>query len=161
MKTIRRIQAADREPVHQLLISTNAFQAHELVVALELIDIALTKPAQEDYLPYVLEHRGELVAYACFGLNPMTTATYDLYWLATRRDQMRQGYGRAIVAFVEAEVERRGGRLLVIETSSKESYGGSRHFYTQVGCEWAGCVPDFYAPGDDRMIYFKRLGPRA
>jgi GNAT superfamily N-acetyltransferase len=157
MSSIRPIEARDREGIVELLKSTGAFQEHELAVALELVDTALSKPEQQDYLPYVLEIGSSLAAYACFGRNPMTRFTYDLYWIATHARHMRQGYGQALFRFVEEETRRRGGRLLVIETSSKESYGGSREFYTRLGCEFAASLPDFYDIGDDRVIYFKRL----
>jgi ribosomal protein S18 acetylase RimI-like enzyme len=157
MKQIRPITARDRQGILDLLVSTSAFQEHEMTVAMELVDTALNKPGQEDYHPYVLEDDGSLVAYACFGRNPMTRFTYDLYWLATHNDRMRQGHAQALFRFVEQEIKRRGGRLLVIETSSKDSYGGSRQFYDRVGCEFAARLPDFYDVGDDRVIYFKRL----
>jgi GNAT superfamily N-acetyltransferase len=157
MTPIRRIAAGDRQPILDLLASTGAFLPHELDVAMELVDTALTKPGQQDYLPYVLDAEGGIAAYACFGRNPMTRFTYDLYWLATRADRMRQGYGRAMFSFVEDEIRKLGGRLLVIETSSKPSYAGSREFYLRVGCEFAASLPDFYDIGDDRVIYYKRL----
>jgi len=158
MNRIRRIEARDREAVLALLTSTGAFQAHELAVAMELVDMALTKPNQEDYHPYVLEEDGVVVAYVCFGRNPMTRFTYYLYWLATHMDRMRKGHGRAMVHFAEQEIKRQGGRLLVIETSSKESYLGSRAFYARIGYDLVGQVPDFYDEGDDRVIYCKRIG---
>ena len=83
----------------------------------------------------------------------MTKATFDLYWLATRADRMGKGYGRKMVAFVEEEVKRQGGKLLVIETSSHESYGGTREFYLKIGCTLAAQIPDFYDQGDDKLIY--------
>ena len=157
MTGVRPIEARDRTVILNLLAGTGAFQTHELDVAMELVDTALTKPGQQDYLPYVLESEGEVVAYACFGRNPMTKATYDLYWMATRADRARRGHGQTLFRFVEEEIRRRGGRLLVIETSSKESYGGSRQFYDRVGCECAARLADFYDVGDDRVIYCKRL----
>jgi len=87
----------------------------------------------------------------------MTAATYDLYWIATRADRMGKGYGRRIVAFVEEEVRRRGGRLLVIETSSKDSYGETRAFYEKIGCTLAARLADYYDEGDDKLIYLKAL----
>ena len=154
----RRIEAGDREEIHQLLLGTGAFQPHEIDVALELIDIALTKPEQSDYHPYVLIADGRIVAYACFGRNPMTRSTYDLYWIATRAADMRQGYGRILYARVEEEIRRQGGRLLIIETSSKEKYRGTHDFYGRIGCALAARIPDFYDEGDDLLIYSKRLG---
>jgi ribosomal protein S18 acetylase RimI-like enzyme len=157
MNSIRTIRPDDRAPILALLESTAAFQAHELDVAMELVDTALAKPEQQDYLPFVLEADGSIRAYACFGRNPMTRSTYDLYWIATRADAMRQGFGRQLLHFVEEDVARRGGRLLVIETSSKESYAGSRGFYEKAGYVLAARLPDFYDVGDDRVIYYKRL----
>jgi GNAT superfamily N-acetyltransferase len=155
---IRPIEANDREAVRGLIDGTGAFQPHEVDVAMELVDIALTRTGQDDYHPFVLEEEdGTVAAYACFGKNPMTKATFDLYWLATRADRMGKGYGRRIVAFVEEEAKRRGGRLLVIETSSKESYGTTREFYLKIGCTLAATLSDYYGEGDDKLIYLKKI----
>jgi hypothetical protein len=45
----------------------------------------------------------------------------------------------------------------VIETSSQESYGSTRQFYDKVGCTLAAQLPDYYAMGDDKLIYLKRV----
>jgi ribosomal protein S18 acetylase RimI-like enzyme len=153
----RRIRAEDRAEVHALLLGTAVFQPHEIAVAMELIDVALTRPEQQDYHPYVLVDDGVIVAYACFGKNPMTRSTYDLYWIATKAGQVRQGHGRALFAAVENEIRKREGRLLIIETSSKETYRGTAEFYARIGCELIARVPDFYDEGDDQLIYCKRL----
>jgi ribosomal protein S18 acetylase RimI-like enzyme len=158
MSNIRRIAEQDREAVRILLEGTEAFKAHEVDVAMELVDIALAQPSEDDYRPFVLvEEDGTVAAYACFGKNEMTAATYDLYWVATRADRMGRGHGRRIVAFVEEEIRKEGGRLLVIETSSKESYGETRAFYEKIGCTLAAQLPDYYDEGDDKLIYLKSL----
>lgn len=158
MTNIRSIEAKDRDAVRNLIDGTAVFKPHEVDVAMELIDIALTRPDQDDYHPFVLEEEdGTVAAYACFGRNPMTKATFDLYWLATRADRMGKGYGRKIVSFVEEEVKKLGGKLLVIETSSKESYGSTREFYIKIGCTLAAQLPDYYDEGDDKLIYLKRI----
>jgi len=158
MTKIRSIEAKDREAVRNLIDGTAVFKPHEVDVAMELVDISLTRPDQDDYHPFVLEEDdGTVAAYACFGRNPMTKATFDLYWLATRADRMGKGYGRKIVSFVEEEVKKHGGKLLVIETSSKESYGSTREFYIKIGCTLAAQLPDYYDEGDDKLIYLKRI----
>jgi GNAT superfamily N-acetyltransferase len=155
---IRPIGAADREAVRSMIEGTGVFKPYEVDVAMELVDVALTRPEQDDYHPFVLvEDDGTVAAYACFGKNPMTKSTFDLYWLATRADRMGKGYGRKIVAFVENEVKRRGGKLLVIETSSKESYGATQEFYLKIGCTLAATLPGYYDEGDDKLIYLKTI----
>lgn len=156
MSRIRRIEERDRDAIRALIAGTAAFKEFEVDVAMELVEVALTRPGQDDYHPYVLEEDdGTIASYACFGKNAMTKATFDLYWLATRADRMGRGYGRKIVAFVEEEVRKRGGKLLVIETSSKESYGTTREFYLKIGCVLAARLPDYYDDGDDKLIYLK------
>jgi ribosomal protein S18 acetylase RimI-like enzyme len=152
--SVRRIEPGDREAIRALIAGTNAFKPFEVDVAMELVDVALTQKEQEDYHPFVLvEGDGTVVAYACFGKNAMTKSTFDLYWIATRADRMGKGCGRAMVSFVVEEVRRRGGRLLVIETSSQESYGSQRIFYEKIGCTLAAQLPDYYDEGDDKLIY--------
>ena len=130
---VRRIEPGDREAIRELIAGTDAYKPFEVDVAMELVDVAFSRKEQDDYHPYVLaEDDGTVAAYACFGKNAMTT--WDLrpaYWIATRTDRTGKGYGRAILSFVEEEVRRRGGYLLVIETSSKESYGSTRHSTTR------------------------------
>ncbi len=154
MSAVRRIERRDREAIRALVEGTGAFKSHEVDVAMELVDVALTNPTQDDYHPYVIaEDDGTVVAYACFGRNPMTRFTWDLYWIATRKDRMGKGYGRTMVAFVLEQVRARGGRLLVIETSAKESYGDTRAFYDKIGCTLAAQIRDYYDEGDDKLIY--------
>lgn len=153
----RRIEARDRSEIEALLAGTGAFQPHEIAVAMELVDIALNNPVQTDYHPWILIEDGLIVAYACFGRNPMTRSTYDLYWIATRADQIRRGLGRSMFQVVEEQIRAQGGKLLVVETSSQERYRGTNAFYARMGCELAARLADFYDDGDDQLIYCKRL----
>jgi len=154
LSRIRPIEAADREQIRELIAGTGVFKPFEVDVAMELVDIFLNQKEQEDYHPFVLvEDDGTVAAYVCFGKNPMTKATYDLYWIATLSQRWGKGYGREIVGFVVEEVRKMGGKLLVIETSSQESYGTTRMFYEKIGCTLAATLPDYYDEGDDKLIY--------
>ena len=100
---------------------------------------------------------GQLVGYACFGPTPATDGTWDLYWLAVDPGVQRSGVGRALVRWVEGELTSRGGRLLVVETSSRADYERTRRFYARGGFTESARVRDFYAPADDRIILTTRL----
>ena len=50
------------------------------------------------------------------------------------------------------------GRLLLIETSSQESYGATIRFYEKSGYPLAARIKGFYRPGDDKLIFAKELG---
>lgn len=68
-----------------------------------------------------------------------------------------RGVGRDLLMQVEAEVRARDGRLLVVETSSTSSYAAARGFYAACGYQHEATVRDFYAPGDDLIVFSKDL----
>jgi ribosomal protein S18 acetylase RimI-like enzyme len=99
------------------------------------------------------------VAYACFGLTPMTEATYDLYWMITASQQRGRGLGATLLRALEAELAARGAETIRVETSSLEGQGGARRFYEKNGYSVVGLIPDFYRRGDDLVTLAKRLLP--
>jgi ribosomal protein S18 acetylase RimI-like enzyme len=99
-----------------------------------------------------------MLGYACFGPHPLTQGTYDLYWIVVDPTAQGHGIGHALLARVEAEVQARGGRLLLVETSGTPAYAPARRFYETSGYLCEAVVHDFYAPGDDLLIFSKDLG---
>jgi len=162
-RTIRPLLAADREDVLRILDNAGNFTADEVATARELIDEWLEQGEQSGYLTYVLEEDSlGVLGYVCFGPTPLTESTYDLYWIVVDKSKHRGGVGKRLLKFAEEEVERRGGRLLLIETSSQETYGGTIQFYERTGYALVGRVTDYYKAGDDKLIFAKRLQiPRA
>jgi ribosomal protein S18 acetylase RimI-like enzyme len=128
--------------------------------ALELLGAVLDPPEGNTYEALVLVDAADRpIAYACFGLTPMTDATYDLYWLVTSAEHRGQGLGSHLLGRVEGDLRQRGGRTVRIETSSLEGQGGARRFYLRAGYEEVGLIRDFYRPGDDLVTLAKRLRP--
>jgi ribosomal protein S18 acetylase RimI-like enzyme len=126
--------------------------------ALELLAAVLDPAEGNTYEARVLVDEHDVpIAYACFGLTPMTDATYDLYWLITSAEHRGRGLGAALLGGLEEELRGRGGRTVRIETSSLEGEGGARRFYLRVGYQEVGRIADFYRPGDDLITLTKRL----
>jgi ribosomal protein S18 acetylase RimI-like enzyme len=96
--------------------------------------------------------------YACFGPHSLTQGTYDLYWIVVDPTAQGRGIGHALLARVEAEVQARGGRLLLVETSGTPAYTAARRFYESSGYRCEATIHDFYAPGDSLWIFSKDLG---
>jgi ribosomal protein S18 acetylase RimI-like enzyme len=162
-RTIRPLVAADRSGVFRILENAGNFTPAEVGIALELIDEWLELGEHSGYLTYVLEARdpekSEVLGYVCFGPTPLTESTFDLYWIAVDKSKHRGGVGKRLLKFSEEEVVRRGGKMLLIETSSQETYGGTIQFYERTGYELVGKIPEYYKPGDDKLIFAKRLAP--
>ena len=153
--------AADRSGVFRILENAGNFTPEEVATALELIDEWLELGEHSGYLTYVLEtldeNASEVLGYVSFGPTPLTESTYDIYWIAVDKSKHRGGVGKRLMKFTEEEIARRGGKLLLIETSSQETYGGTIQFYERTGYELVGKIPEYYKPGDDKLIFAKKL----
>ncbi len=99
----------------------------------------------------------ELAGYACYGPIPCTKSAFDLYWIAVDPRYQRHGLGRLLVSAVEERIKKSGGDRIYIDTSGRPDYAPTRAFYERNSFHRAACLPDFYAPGDDRVIYSKYL----
>jgi ribosomal protein S18 acetylase RimI-like enzyme len=157
MVKIRKTVSSDRSKIQMILDDTGFFTDAEIDVAMELVDTFLTNPAQKDYFVYVAEEEEQIYGYACFGPTPVAVGTYDLYWIAVDPAVQNKGVGKKLLGFVEHEISRLQGRLIIIETSSQEKYKATQAFYLSNGYHLAARIKDFYKPGDDRMIYTKYI----
>jgi ribosomal protein S18 acetylase RimI-like enzyme len=149
------LERTHRGRLREILDATSVFRPDEVSVALELFDDVLSG----DYEFIGGFDDDDLVAYACFGPTPGTDRTFDLYWIAVHPDAQGHGAGSRLLAEVEQQLRERGGRLLVVETSSRAEYEGTRRFYTGRGYQAVARMRDYYAPCDDRVIYTKSLAP--
>ncbi len=95
------------------------------------------------------------VGWICWGPTPCTLGTFDIYWIGVAPAWQGRGIGRALTNFAEQAITEHGGRLFVVETSSREAYIPTRRFYEALGYWEAGRLPDFYGPGDDKVIFLK------
>jgi ribosomal protein S18 acetylase RimI-like enzyme len=161
------ISRRDRPRLAELLAATGAFSPDEVQVALSLLDVSSrtrdpsqASEADYEFLGAFSEDDQRLLGYACFGATPATDGTYDLYWLAVDPAAQGRGIGSALIRAVEEKLVGRGARLLVIETSSRPDYEGTRRFYARSGYAEAARVRDFYAPADDRIVLTTRLTTR-
>jgi ribosomal protein S18 acetylase RimI-like enzyme len=80
-----------------------------------------------------------------------------LYWIVVDPAVQKKGIGRYLLKYVEREVKKQGGRMLLIETSSQESYGATIRFYERSGYHLAARIKDFYRIGDDKLVFSKVL----
>jgi GNAT superfamily N-acetyltransferase len=149
--------ADDVEKVREIIHSSGFFLEHEIPVALELVEEAVDKGLNSDYL-FVFAMDGErTIAYACYGTIACTKNSYDLYWIATHDDYRGKGVGSLILKETEKKVKSMGGRVLYIETSSKPLYIPTQGFYEKHGYFKEAVLKDFYDINDDKIIYSKHL----
>lgn len=176
-----------RERVEEITRGTAVFAESEVAVAVELFDAALIagagssergterhvrspltalrsphepSPPPEYVFLGAFTPDDDLVGYACYGATPGTDRVFDLYWIAVDPGAQGSGGGTTLLSEVERRLHDVNARMLVVETSSRSGYEGTRRFYERRGYHEAARVRDFYAPSDDRVIYLKRFHAR-
>jgi ribosomal protein S18 acetylase RimI-like enzyme len=149
--------ARDKPGLTRILRNTPEFKSFEVAVAEEVIDSYLNDPRGSGYSILIAEDDGEVAGYICYGETPLTVGTWDIYWVAVDRQKRGRGIGEALSERAETAIKKAGGRLAIIETSSTPLYENTRNFYQRRGYETVACIPDFYMPGDDKLILQKKL----
>lgn len=155
---IRKLIESDREKIKEILADTNNFNEDEIRIALELVDIHIKEKNQKDYeifVDAVGDEADELRGYVCIGPRPLTEGTYDLYWIAVNPKVQSKGVGSGLVRFIEDYLTKKKARLILIETSGKDSYEKERKFYEKNLYRELVNIKDFYKIGDSLIIYGK------
>ena len=151
---LRHLTAADRGRIEEISRAVGVFREDEIPVALEVFDGAVA--GSPDYLAVGAEHDGRLVGWVCWGPTPCTLGTFDLYWMAVDPAHHGAGLGTALLTAMEQRLPGTA-RLVVVETAGRPDYAPTRAFYEARGYRAVSQIPDFYAPGDDQVVYVKRV----
>jgi ribosomal protein S18 acetylase RimI-like enzyme len=162
---IRPTTPADTDALVRLTEATGLFKPLEVVALREVLDDFHAFNHAEDHHAITCEadgtygQDGAIVGFAYYAPAPMTEGTWQLYWIAVRKDRQGQGIGGELLRHVEADIARQRGRVLFVETGSMPHYEMTRQFYRKNGYEQHSLLKDFYAEGDS-MVVFRKAMPK-
>lgn len=151
------VRGDDIQRIERLVRSVQMFREGEVQVAAELVQERLDKGPASGYEFVLAELPDELVGYTCFGPIACTVASFDLYWIVVARPWQGRGLGRYLLHCTKTRIEEMGGHRIYVETSGTTHYEPTRRFYERCGYVLQARIPDFYAPGDDKLIYCTNL----
>jgi ribosomal protein S18 acetylase RimI-like enzyme len=157
---LRSMIPEDQPTLVELARDTGAFKPHEVETLAGLIEWYFAEAhAEEGHLSFVGLVDDRIVGFVYYAPEDptMTDRTWTLYWIAVSVVEQGQGLGRRLMNFVEDDLKQRGARLLLIETSSTPQYESTRIFYQRLGYAEVACVPDFYAEGDGKVFFSRKL----
>ncbi len=98
-----------------------------------------------------------LVAVAYFAPERMTNGTFNLLLIAVHSDLHGRGIGRELTAYIERFLKSGGVRILLVETSGLPDFERTRAFYTQNGYRVEATIAEYYAEGEDKIVFWKSL----
>lgn len=149
---VRPIARADLAGIRPVLDGTGLFPYDMLS---EMAEPFLSGRAPHFWM--VAQRAGRTVGFAYCEPERMTDGTYNLLAIAVAPEHQRSGAGAALTRSIAAALRQKGGRLLLVETSTEPDHDPARAFYVKEGFTEEGRIRDFYAPGQTKVIFWKQL----
>lgn len=148
---IRLIQKADIPHLKTVLDSIELFPSEYLD---DMITDFFNNPKTEDIWFTVIENNIPIAIAYCVP-EKFTEGTYNLLAIGVQKNLQAKGIGRKMMQYIEAVLQEAGHRILIVETSSKLQL--TKTFYRKCNYTQEAIIRDFWAEGDDKVIFWKRL----
>ncbi|MGA1791732.1 MAG: GNAT family N-acetyltransferase [bacterium] len=148
---------SDLKMIREIIESSQVFSPQEVEIALDLASEQLSKGISSGYHFLFADQSDHTVGFTCFGPIPGTEGSFDLYWIAVHKECQGLGHGKKLLERTESLIKAMGGTRIYIETSSRNTYEGTRLFYLHMGYGEEAVLKDFYSPGDAKVIYVKKM----
>lgn len=136
---------------------TGVFKPLEIQALQEVLDDYHRHAHREGHRALSYEQDQRLAGFAYYAPVEMTDRTWCLWWILVDPQQQARGVGSNLLRQVEEDIRQHAGRLLVIETSSLPHYDLTQRFYLKHGYEQTGVLRDYYADGDNMVVFCKHL----
>ncbi|HEV2970002.1 MAG TPA: GNAT family N-acetyltransferase [Pirellulales bacterium] len=156
---IRPTLPADSLALIDLAEATGVFKPMEIQALREVLDDYHAANQAHGHRAITFDQAGQILGFAYYAPAAMTDRSWYLYWIAVTRHTQARGIGGKLLKHVEDDIRASNGRILFIETSSLPHYDLTRKFYVKHSYERGYVLPDFYADGDDLVVFRKRLNP--
>ncbi len=153
--TIRPTSANDI-PALQSVVEVAGLFPGELLPAM-VSGFLSDDPSDEVWLTCELEGRVVGVCYAV--PEKLTEGTWNMLAIAVHPDMQGAGLGSAMTQHLECQLQREGHRLLIADTSGAAAFDRTRDFYRRNGYAEEARIRNFWAAGDDKVIFTKALQP--
>ncbi|WP_306642093.1 GNAT family N-acetyltransferase [Sanyastnella coralliicola] len=151
-QTIRPIVENDLPSIKHILDSSQLFPSEMLH---EMISGYLYADAEEFW--FCFEEEGQPIGFGFCAPEKLTEGTYNLYAIAFTEETQGGGRGKQMMDYIEQLLQSKNGRVLIVETSSLDEYQKTRAFYVKCGYVKEAVIREFYAPGEDKVVFYKKL----
>jgi ribosomal protein S18 acetylase RimI-like enzyme len=149
---VRPVTEKDVEAIQTVIDATGLFPSSLLEA---MIEGYLNGESHEYWLTIDRDARPIAVAYCA--PESMTEGTWNLLLVAVHPEQQGNDLGASLIRQVEQELRDRDQMVLLVETSGMPEFERTRGFYRRLDFAEEARIRDFYAPGDDKVVFWKRL----
>jgi ribosomal protein S18 acetylase RimI-like enzyme len=94
----------------------------------------------------------------CYAVpEKFTDGTWNMLAIAVLPSLQGKGHGGALVDELEQTLRARDQRILIVDTSNADTFAATRDFYRRKGYAEEARIRDFWAAGDDKIVFWKSL----
>ncbi|WP_299829665.1 GNAT family N-acetyltransferase [uncultured Roseobacter sp.] len=104
------------------------------------------------------EIEGKPVGFCYAVPEELAEGAWNMLAIAVLPTEQGGGCGSAIAKHLEEELKARGQRILIADTSGADDFAPTRDFYRKNGYAEEARIRDFWAAGDDKIVFWKSLG---
>jgi GNAT superfamily N-acetyltransferase len=98
-----------------------------------------------------------VIAAAVCAPEAFSNNVWNLHFIAVDPSEQGRGTGSLLLSWIEKHLAEKA-TALVIDTSDQDSFSTARLFYTKRGYQQVGRIPDYWAPLDSKVTFWKSLG---
>ena len=149
--TIRPPVPSDLSDIKRVLADTHLFPEDLLA---DMIEPFFSNPDCLDKW-LVLEKDNAVIGFSYTRPETFTEGTWNLLAIGCRSTVQAKGYGSQLLQAVEESLQ--GERVLIIETSGTDDFHATRQFYQSRGYHQEAVIRDYWAPDDDKVIFWKQM----
>lgn len=153
----RPLHPDDTSPLLELTAATRFFKPMEVDTLEEVLNDYHAANAEAGHRCFVSEDGDTITGFIYHAPAAMTENTWYVYWIVVDRERQGQGIGARLLKFAEEDARDHAGRVMFVETSSVPHYEPTRKFYLKQGYDLEARLRDFYAEGDDMIVFRKQL----
>jgi len=154
---IRPATPDDSATVTALAVAAGLFPADDTTVTDRMMAEYFAKNRENGH-GCLIDEEGEPLGVAYYAPATATDGTWYLTMIAVRKETQGQGRGTALMRHVEDVLRASGQRVLLVETSGHPAFARTRAFYAKLGYEEEARVREYYAAGEDMVLFRKALG---
>ena len=110
---------------------------------------------QDIWFTYIYDNLPVAIGYCV--PEKLTNGTYNLLAIGVSENYQRKGIANIMMKYIEQELKSKGGRILIVETSSDDAQIAARTLYQKIGYTQEAVIRDFWNDGEDKIVFWKKL----
>jgi ribosomal protein S18 acetylase RimI-like enzyme len=100
---------------------------------------------------------GKAIGFCYASPEPLADGAWNMLAIAVLPGVQGRGVGGVLCHHLEAGLRERRQRILIADTSGADAFARTRAFYRKNGFTEEARIRDFWAAGDDKIVFWKSL----